>query len=325
SLRMKADYALEKGAALFITEFGLSMANGNDGIFPDSTKKWLDWADKNGISWANWSLSGQSESSAALTGTASTDGNWTDADISESGKWIKARLLTRPEYDKPIIDTLSIPRIVEAESFVKVSDNGPQAENPGGVSGGGSLGYTKPGCWAEYAISVQEGSTFRAIARVASGDGSNGGTITAKIDEKVVATWNVQNTGGWQSWQLADSSAEFELEPGKYTLHVEWSGEGESLVNLDYIEIISTETSISYRPKLSKKNAGIKISKRNGFVSFNTTKEMKTVSLFTINGRQMFCAPVQSSKMQIPLRNGFYILNIKNHDGKTTTLPISGF
>ena len=327
SLRMKADYALEKGLPLFITEFGLSQASGDGGIYTDSTEIWLDWADENMISWANWSLSDIGESSAALVSGAPTDGNWGEEHISESGKWIRNRLLSRPEYEKPVIDTLAIPRIVEAESFVAVSDNGPQVENPGGsISGGASLGYTTPGCWVEYIITVQEASQFSATARVASGDGSNGGTITAKIGNQTVASWNVQNTGGWQNWTITEPSPEFFLDKGEYTLRVEWQGEGESLVNLDYIDIISTETSAFYRnTKDSRKKYEIRLLKGNGYISFNTSREMKNVSLITLNGRKVFSSPVRTEKMKIPLKNGFYLLSIKHHDGKTRVLPITGY
>jgi endoglucanase len=71
SLRWKADTALDNGAALFITEFGLTTSDGgnkgsdNYRICSDSSTFWLDWADERKISWANWSLSNIDEASAA--------------------------------------------------------------------------------------------------------------------------------------------------------------------------------------------------------------------------------------------------------------------
>lgn len=327
SLRMRADYALERGIPLFITEFGLSLASGDGGIYTDSTETWLNWADENMISWANWSLSDMGESSAALVSGAPVDGNWGEEHISESGKWIRDRLLSRPEYEKPIIDTLAIPRLVEAETFISVSDNGPQIENPGGsVSGGASLGYTTPGCWAEYTITVQKSALFSACARVASGDGSNGGTIKIIIENQTLASWDVENTGGWQNWIITELSPEFALDSGKYTLRVEWEGEGSSLVNLDYIDFMSTETSVSdHSTKKTKRNHNIRLEKKEGYITLNTIRNMKTVSLFSLDGRLVFNSTVHTGKMKIPVRNGIYLLNILHHDGITKVLPVTCF
>lgn len=107
NLIKRADNARAKGIALFITEFGLSPADGgqhksatnpteNYRICADSVTFWLDWADQNKISWANWSLSNKDESSAALLPSAGTTGNWTDASLTESGAWIRNRLRSRP-------------------------------------------------------------------------------------------------------------------------------------------------------------------------------------------------------------------------------------
>jgi len=102
NLIKKANTARTNGVPLFITEFGLSpsdggsVSKGNYKICTDSATFWLDWADSNKISWANWSLSNKGESSAALDSTNKNyAGNWPDNTLSASGKWIKARLLAR--------------------------------------------------------------------------------------------------------------------------------------------------------------------------------------------------------------------------------------
>ncbi|NLD92803.1 MAG: cellulase family glycosylhydrolase [Fibrobacter sp.] len=109
AIRAKAETALSKGVALFITEFGTTTSDGGqkDGtIYTDETKKWLDWADVKGISWANWSLVNMAnmssdtakEASAILNKScANTTGGWSDSDLSTSGKWIVDRLRSRPK------------------------------------------------------------------------------------------------------------------------------------------------------------------------------------------------------------------------------------
>ncbi|MCE9688570.1 glycoside hydrolase family 5 protein, partial [Shewanella sp. AS16] len=41
SLRDKADYALSKGAPIFVTEWGTSDASGNGGVYLDQSREWL--------------------------------------------------------------------------------------------------------------------------------------------------------------------------------------------------------------------------------------------------------------------------------------------
>lgn len=99
SLRKNAETAMSNNVAVFITEFGITDASGgktDSTLYLDEAATWLDWADFNGISWANWSLSNIDEGCSELVPTASTKGVWTDADLSESGRWIHGRLLARP-------------------------------------------------------------------------------------------------------------------------------------------------------------------------------------------------------------------------------------
>ncbi len=98
SLRDKVDYALEKGAAIFISEWGTSTSTGSDGIFLKESIEWLEYLDSKKISWVNWSLCDKNESSAALTFTAGTKGNWSDNDLTESGLFVKYTILGKPYY-----------------------------------------------------------------------------------------------------------------------------------------------------------------------------------------------------------------------------------
>lgn len=95
-LREKGDYALSKGIALFITEWGTSRADGGrDGtIFPDETREWINWALERDISMANWSLADLRESSAALNRDASVSGDWNpETDLSPSGRLVRDHII----------------------------------------------------------------------------------------------------------------------------------------------------------------------------------------------------------------------------------------
>lgn len=105
-LRDRADKALNKSIALFITEFGLTDASGGNSdsnLYYDSTKAWLDWADQKGISWANWSVVNKKEKSAALLSSTTALNSWSTNNLSESGNWIRNRLLSRPAESTNIL------------------------------------------------------------------------------------------------------------------------------------------------------------------------------------------------------------------------------
>ena len=85
-LREKVKKALDNNIPVFISEFGVSDASGNGGVFLDETNKWMEFIKNNNLSFINWSLSDKNESSALLK-----PGNQiiTDEALSESGKYIK--------------------------------------------------------------------------------------------------------------------------------------------------------------------------------------------------------------------------------------------
>lgn len=87
-LKEKVDYALKKDLPIFVSEFGTTNADGNGGVYKEDTIKWIDYLNKNNISYINWSLCDKNESSALFkVGTSTT--KMTDNDLSESGKIIK--------------------------------------------------------------------------------------------------------------------------------------------------------------------------------------------------------------------------------------------
>ncbi|WP_437729813.1 glycoside hydrolase family 5 protein [Sorangium sp. So ce1335] len=93
SLRAKARTAMDKGLALFVTEFGTCDASGNTGLNLPESQNWMNFLNANKISWANWSLFDKNETASALVPGASTTGNWDDSKLTESGRWVKARML----------------------------------------------------------------------------------------------------------------------------------------------------------------------------------------------------------------------------------------
>ena len=89
-LQDKIDAARNRGAAIFISEWGTSAADGNGGVFLDSASQWLNFLAARNLSWCNWSLCDKSESSAALNPGANPNGGWTEGNLSPSGKFVFA-------------------------------------------------------------------------------------------------------------------------------------------------------------------------------------------------------------------------------------------
>jgi endoglucanase len=92
-LRDKATTALNKGIALFVTEFGTCDASGNGNLNLAETQRWIDFMNSRKLSWANWSLHDKAETASALVPGASTTGTWPDSALTPSGAFIKQKLL----------------------------------------------------------------------------------------------------------------------------------------------------------------------------------------------------------------------------------------
>ena len=98
-LRAKADAARTAGLALLVTEFGTVEATGNGPIDHESSEAWWRWAEANDVGWLAWSIGDRDESSAALRPGAPPSG-WTDAELTENGRLLRARLRAAAEAEE---------------------------------------------------------------------------------------------------------------------------------------------------------------------------------------------------------------------------------
>src|SRR5690606_940136 len=55
-LREKAEVAIEKGLALFVTEYGTTNADGDGPVHKEATAEWYEFMDHHKLSWCNWSI-----------------------------------------------------------------------------------------------------------------------------------------------------------------------------------------------------------------------------------------------------------------------------
>lgn len=99
-LREKMLYALNKGIAIFVDEYSNCDASGNGIIDENQAHAWAKIVDENLISYAQWNLSNRDESSAMIKADCNKTSNWSDEDLTETGLWMKNRLLGNISYLK---------------------------------------------------------------------------------------------------------------------------------------------------------------------------------------------------------------------------------
>ena len=96
SLRNKAQIALDKGIALFVTEWGSVESSGNGAVNISETNAWLDFLKTNNISHANWALNDKAEGASVLVAGASVNGGWLNSQLTASGALVKDAVLNWP-------------------------------------------------------------------------------------------------------------------------------------------------------------------------------------------------------------------------------------
>jgi endoglucanase len=95
TLRAKASAALNAGAALMVTEWGTSEADGAGVLDVGETRLWWSFLEQNQLSDVNWSICDKEETSAALVPGACGSGGWPGDLLSPSGRMVRDRLRWR--------------------------------------------------------------------------------------------------------------------------------------------------------------------------------------------------------------------------------------
>ncbi len=92
ALRDKAQAALDRGAALFVTEWGASEANGDGMLDAEETRLWWTFMQERGLSALNWSIADKPETASALKPGASDRGGWSEDWLTPSGRLVRDHL-----------------------------------------------------------------------------------------------------------------------------------------------------------------------------------------------------------------------------------------
>jgi hypothetical protein len=150
----------------------------------------------------------------------------------------------------------ALPLRIEAESFNRAFDT--TTGNTGGACGTGdvdmetttdpnggtcNVGWTQPGEWLEYDVSVATAQTFDFVARVASG--MPGANFHIELDGVKVGSTLTAPNAGWQGFADRTISG-VNVSPGNHVIRVVFETAN---VNLNYLDVraVSTGTAVPAR------------------------------------------------------------------------------
>jgi endoglucanase len=89
SLREKADAAMKRGIAVFVTEWGSCNSAGQGEVDEAETRRWMAWMDQHQVSSAGWTVSDKNETASAFVPGAPS-ASWSDDQLTPSGKLARA-------------------------------------------------------------------------------------------------------------------------------------------------------------------------------------------------------------------------------------------
>lgn len=95
--RRRIKEAIDNNLCIIVSEWGTTNLTGNEEVSLEASDEWLEFLDKNKISWINWSFSNKAEDSAILLPVNITSPTEIDSNLTESGKYIKSKINTKKE------------------------------------------------------------------------------------------------------------------------------------------------------------------------------------------------------------------------------------
>ena len=94
-LRTRCESAIKSGLPVFISEFGTCDASGNGSVNYEESNAWKELIEKYGISFMCWNLANNNESSSIIVKSCYKASDWTDDELTEQGKYMKAWFLEK--------------------------------------------------------------------------------------------------------------------------------------------------------------------------------------------------------------------------------------
>ncbi len=264
NLRSKALVALDRGFALFVTEWGTVNANGDGEVAESETERWFDFMKEHNISNASWSLNDKREGASALKVGAPVDGNWDVSDLTASGAYVRELIqdwegssVTTPTVPTPTVptggypDAVNLPNKIQAEHYNAAPvESTAQNLNQSTVSqcvyyglgvdiqnaseGGCNVGWTAAGERLKYQVG-SAGGEFDLRVRLASV--LSGSRINIAVNGTVVGQVTTSGSG-WQAW--ADDIISNVTIPNNAVIELHFL---EGSANVDYIDVTRSDFS----------------------------------------------------------------------------------
>ncbi|UOQ71911.1 cellulase family glycosylhydrolase [Hymenobacter cellulosilyticus] len=205
SLRDKTQAALNRGVAVFVTEYGTTEASGNGYVDAASTQEWMNFLKQNSISHANWAFNDKAETASALKPGTSSTAAWSDSYLTQSGALVKGYIqnwngTTSGGGGGGVVTPppTTSGTIVQAESYNAMA--GVQTETTTDTGGGLNVGWLDPGDWMAYTVDIPTAGDYLIQYRVASASGGGRISLEQNAGTTQRGTVNVPATGGWQTW-----------------------------------------------------------------------------------------------------------------------------
>lgn len=88
-LRERLETCVNQGLPVFVSEFGTCDASGNGGNNFEQSQKWMELLERYNISCCGWNLANKAESSSAIASGCQKTSGWSEAELSESGRWLR--------------------------------------------------------------------------------------------------------------------------------------------------------------------------------------------------------------------------------------------
>lgn len=195
SLRQKMQTAVDKGLALFCTEFGICDASGSGANNMTEGNKWIAAMDDNNISYCIWNLSNKAETSSLIQSGCNKTSGWTANELSEAGKWYVG-----------ILDSGVTPGSTGIPSDTGNNNNNNNNNNNGNNNNNNNNNSSTP------AVAASSDNTQATITN--SGGWSSGSSNCSQY------TLTVKNTGSSavNNWKVTVSFS------GNVTLDQSWNG-----------------------------------------------------------------------------------------------------
>jgi endoglucanase len=235
-LRDKAQTALNRGVALFVTEWGSVNANGDGAVATAETNTWMNFLRARGISHANWATNDKAEGASALRPGASTTGGWPSSQLTASGTLAKQIISGWSSAPPPPPPDGTVIATIQAESFSQMS--GIQTQATTDTGGGLNVGWIDANDWFSYLnspVSIPATGTYRIEYRVASLNGGGGLRLEEAGGTPVYGQLPIPSTGGWQNWTTVSHSVNLSAGTHRFGINAISGG-----WNLNWFRIVRT-------------------------------------------------------------------------------------